>query len=173
MQAKHWEVYLKQPFGGPDGVLDYLGGYVQRVAISNRRIVGIDNGQVSFTWRDNRNGGILKVMTLAANEFIRRFLLHVLPKGFVRIRYFGLLSPHGRAAKLRRCRELLGADAPAPPPAKESYAVLLERLTGVDIQQCPVCGVGRLVHKQTLGPSWNETELEQVGKRISLGQLAA
>ena len=172
MQAKNWEVYLKEPFGGPEGVLDYLGGYVQRVAISNRRIVGIENGQVSFTWRDNRNGGILKVMTLTADEFIRRFLLHVLPKGFVRIRYFGLLSSHGRAAKLQRCRELLGADAP-PPPAKESYDRLLERLTGVDVKQCPVCGVGRMIHKQTLGPGWDEAELERMGKRIAVGQVVA
>ncbi len=150
MQAKDWQVYAKESFGGPTQVFDYLGRYVHRVAISNQRIVSIENGQVRFRWRDNRDGGQLKEMTLPASEFIRRFLLHILPMGFVRIRYFGLLSNGQRKRKLQRCRELLGVSAATGPLAAETTAELLQRLTGVDMHQCPVCGLGRMRPKQEL-----------------------
>jgi len=152
MQTKKWQVYAKEVLGGPEQVFDYLGRYVHRVAISNHRILGIEEGRVRFQWRDNRNGGELKEMSLDAEEFIRRFLLHVLPKGFVRIRYFGLLSNRDRRAKLRRCRELLGLDAELATVEEESFEALLERLTGIDVYQCPVCGVGRMVRQRELDP---------------------
>ena len=144
MQAKDWQVYAKESFGGPTQVFDYLGRYVHRVAISNNRLVSIDNDQVRFQWRDNREGGRLKVMALPAVEFMRRFLLHVLPTGFVRIRYYGLFSNGQRQRKLKRCRELLGGRPTPEPVGAENAADLLKRLTGVDVHQCPVCGLGQM-----------------------------
>ena len=152
LQAKNWEVYLQEALPGPEQVMTYLGRYVQRTALSNHRLVAIENGQVSFRWRDNRHGGRPGVMTLSAVEFIRRFLLHVLPSGFVRIRYFGLLGNRDRSAKLRRCRELLGVPSDPPPVTPESTEALLKRLTGVDVQRCPVCGIGTMVRQQHLDP---------------------
>lgn len=150
LQAKDWQVYAKESFGGPDQVFDYLGRYVHRVAISNNRLLSIGNGQVRFQWRDNRDSGRLKEMTLPAVEFMRRFLLHVLPTGFVRIRYYGLFSNGQRRRKLKRCRELLGVGAELEPLVAENAADLLKRLTGVDVHQCPVCGLGQMRRKQEL-----------------------
>ena len=143
LRAHDWVVYAKPPFAGPTQVLEYLGRYTHRVAISNDRLLSVDEGQVRFRWKDYAHGNRLKTMTLSAEEFLRRFLLHVLPGGFVRIRHFGFLANRGRPAKLARCRVLLAV----PPPAAagpEPVAALLRRLTGVDITQCPVCRVGRL-----------------------------
>jgi len=106
--------------------------------------VGLADGAVRFRWRDSSHGNRLKTIALPAAEFLGRFLLHVLPDGFVRIPHFGLLANRGRTAKLARCRDLLGAPAPGDPPAPESVAALLLRLTGVDLTRCPVCHVGRL-----------------------------
>jgi len=152
LQAKHWQVYIKEALPGPEQVMVYLGRYVQRTAISNHRIVAVENGHVSFRWHDNRHGGRPGVMSLSAVEFIRRFLLHVLPSGFVRIRYYGLLGNRDHSAKLRRCRELLGTSPELPPATPESMEALLQRLTGVDIQRCPVCGIGTMVRQQHLDP---------------------
>jgi hypothetical protein len=143
LRAHDWVVYAKPPFGGPAQVLEYLGRYTHRVAISNDRLLSVDAGQVRFRWKDYARGSRLKTMTLPADEFLRRFLLHVLPGGFVRIRHFGLLANRGRTVKLARCRALLAA-VPQAPPAPEPVAALLLRLTGVDITQCPVCHAGRL-----------------------------
>ena len=107
-----WVVYAKRPFAGPAQVLEYVGRYTHRVAISNNRLVSMDNGRVRFRWKDYRDGNRQKIMTLDANEFIRRFLIHVLPDGFHRIRYFGFLGNCHRARKLERCRELLGMASP-------------------------------------------------------------
>ncbi len=107
-----WVVYAKLPFGGPEQVLDYLGRYTHRVAITNSRLTEIGDSTVSFGWKDYRHHDRRKVMTLDAHEFIRRFLLHVLPDGLQRIRHYGLLGNRGRQAKLARCRQLL--DAPRP-----------------------------------------------------------
>ena len=114
-----WVVYTKRPFAGPAQVLEYVGRYTHRVAISNNRLVSMDNGRVRFRWKDYRDGNRQKIMPLDANEFIRRFLIHVLPDGFHRIRYFGFLGNCHRARKLKRCRELLGMASPIPadPPA--------------------------------------------------------
>ena len=114
-----WVVYAKRPFAGPEQVLDYVGRYTHRVAISNNRLVSIDNGKVRFRWKDYRDGNRQKTMTLAAEEFIRRFLIHVLPNGFHRIRYYGFLGNRHRARKLALCRDLLGMApaAPSDPPS--------------------------------------------------------
>src|SRR6266511_5851450 len=107
-----WYVYAKRPFAGPQQVLDYVGRYTHRVAISNNRLLDIQNDQVCFQWKDYRAGGDIKTMTLSADEFIRRFLLHVLPNGFQRIRYYGLLGNRYRKEKLNHCRRLLGMHTP-------------------------------------------------------------
>ena len=136
-----WVVYAKRPFGGPEQVLAYLGRYTHRVAIANSRLVKLDDGQVSFRWRDYRDGANNKVMTLAAEEFIRRFLLHTLPDGFHRIRHYGLLAAGHRADKLALCRRLLAAPPPAPPPPPaRDYRERYRQLTGRDLDVCQCCG---------------------------------
>jgi hypothetical protein len=152
LRTTAWVVYAKPPFAGPAQVLEYLGRYTHRVAISNDRLLSVAEGQVRFRWRDYAHGNRVKIMTLAADEFLRRFLLHVLPGGFVRIRHFGFLANRGRTAKLAVCRVLLAVAPPAAPPAPEPVAALLLRLTGVDITQCPVCPTGRLRILATFRP---------------------
>jgi hypothetical protein len=144
LRAPDWVVYAKPPFAGPAQVLEYLGRYPHRVAISNDRLVSLEGDQVRFRWKDYAHGNRRKPMTLAADEFLRRFLLPVLPGGFVRIRHFGFLANRGRTAKLARCRELLAAGPSPAPAAPEPVATLMLRLTGVDITRCPVCRAGRL-----------------------------
>jgi hypothetical protein len=130
-----WVVYAKPPFGGPEQVLAYLGRYTHRVAISNARLVGMSDGQVAFRWKDYRHDGRAKVMTLEADEFIRRFLLHTLPDGFHRIRHYGFLANSHRAAKLALCRKLLDAPATsAPADAAE------DKVPVRDPAACPCCG---------------------------------
>jgi hypothetical protein len=139
-----WVVYAKPPFAGPAQVLEYLGRYTHRVAISNDRLVSVANGQVRFRWKDYAHGHRVKTMTLSAEEFLRRFLLHILPDRFVRIRHFGFLANRGRRAKLARCRQLLAVPPAPPPDPPEAVAALVQRLTGVDITRCPACRAGRL-----------------------------
>jgi hypothetical protein len=142
----NWVVYAKRPFAGPAQVLDYVGRYTHRVAISNNRLVSMDGGQVSFQWKDYRDDNRQKTMTLPAEEFIRRFLIHVLPNGFHRIRYYGFLSNGHRARKLERCRELLRmapVEPAADPPA--DYRDRFEALTGQSLRECPHCHVGTMV----------------------------
>jgi hypothetical protein len=140
-----WVVYAKRPFAGPAQVLDYVGRYTHRVAISNNRLVSMDNGKVRFRWKDYRDGNRQKTMSLQAGEFIRRFLIHVLPDGFHRIRYYGFLGNCHRARKLDLCRELLRMTpvAPADPPA--DYRDRYEALTGRTLRQCPHCLTGIMV----------------------------
>jgi hypothetical protein len=135
-----WVVYSKPPFGGPAQVLDYLGRYTHRVAISNDRLLDLNNGKVTFRWKDYRQGNAVKAMTLTAEEFIRRFLLHVLPKGLVRIRHFGFLANCHREAKLALCRELLGA-----PDHPEPAEVSPDSLAASPANSCPACGVGHMI----------------------------
>ena len=137
-----WVVYAKRPFAGPAQVLDYVGRYTHRVAISNNRLVSMDNDKVRFRWRDYRDGNRQKTMTLQGGEFIRRFLVHVLPDGFRRIRYYGFLGNCHRAQKLALCRELLGMvpTARADPPA--DYRDRFETLTGQSLRACPHCQTG-------------------------------
>jgi hypothetical protein len=141
-----WVIYAKRPFAGPAQVLDYVGRYTHRVAISNNRLVSTDNGKVRFRWKDYRNGNGQKTMTLEASEFIRRFLIHVLADGFHRIRYFGFLGNCHRARKLERCRRLLGmasAGSAANPPV--DYRDRFEALTGQSLRECPHCHTGTMV----------------------------
>jgi hypothetical protein len=139
-----WVVYAKRPFAGPQQVLEYLGQYTHRVAISNARLLSFSEGSVRFRWRDYAAGNKTKVMALPVEEFIRRFLLHVLPKRFVRIRHYGLLANRTRADKLTRLRSLLDVAPPAPVQPETAAAFVL-RVTGIDLHQCAVCGKGRLV----------------------------
>ena len=131
-------------------MLGYLGRYTHRVAIANSRLVRLADGQVSFTWKDYRHHGKTKVMTLAAGEFMRRFLLHTVPDGFHRIRHVGFLANGHRTAKLARCRALLAAPTPEPGPA-ESYRERHLRLTGHALDVCPKCG-GPMQQRGSLRP---------------------
>ena len=141
-----WVVYAKRPFAGPRQVLDYVGRYTHRVAISNNRLLSMEDGQVRFRWKDYRDDNRQKTMTLKAGEFIRRFLIHVLPDGFHRIRYYGFLGNCHRARKLARCRELIGMAPvnPAPEPPAD-YRDRFEALTGQSLRQCPHCHGGTMV----------------------------
>jgi hypothetical protein len=147
-----WVVYSKPPFGGPDQVLDYLGRYTHRVAISNHRLVSLKDGKVTFRWRDYRDGNKQKMMTLDAQEFIRRFLLHVLPHGFVRIRHYGFLANAHREKKLAHCRHLLQADPPnaASFSQQEDWKAFYERLTGKSLTICPACRQGHMVPVESI-----------------------
>jgi len=139
-----WVVYAKPPFAGPQQVLDYVGRYTHRVAISNHRLLDIENGQVRFQWKDYRDNSQQKTMTLDADEFIRRFLLHTLPDGFQRIRYYGLLGNRYRQQNLARCRQLLGMAAPESTIPKD-YRDRYEELTGCSLRRCPVCQHGCMI----------------------------
>ena len=140
-----WVVYAKAPFAGPEQVLDYVGRYTHRIAISNNRLVAIDDGKVSFRWKDYRDGNRQKTMTVSAEEFIRRFLLHILPGGLQRIRYFGFLGNRYRKRKLERCRTLLAMPQPRMPcETSKDYRDRYEELTGFSLWQCPVCHEGRM-----------------------------
>jgi hypothetical protein len=135
-----WVVFVKPPFGGPERVLKYLARYTHRVAISNRRLLSIEDGRVTFDYKDYADGNKAKVMTLEAMEFIRRFLIHILPSGFVRIRQFGLLANRTRRIKLAICRTLLRVI----PPVKTA-AIGQSRKVEDARRRCPACKVGRLV----------------------------
>ena len=147
-----WVVYAKPPLAGPQEVVDYVGRYTHRVAISNNRLLDIDDGKVTFRYKDYRQAGEQKTMTLEAEEFIRRFLLHVLPSGFQRIRYYGFLGNRYREQKLARCRQLLGMAAAKPPvsDAGTDYRDRYEELTGNSLRICPRCRQGHMVVVQIL-----------------------
>jgi len=154
LRRAEWVVYAKPPFGGPEQVLEYLGRYTHRVAISNNRLIGLSDGKVSFRWKDYRDESRQKLMSLDASEFIRRFLLHVIPRGFQRIRHYGLLANRHRAAKLARCRQLLSAPVPAAKltDAPLDYLDRYEILTGQSLRDCPHCGRGHMVCIETFLP---------------------
>lgn len=147
LRKKKWVVYAKRPFSSPEKVLDYLGRYTHRVALSNNRILSLEESAegplVTFSYRDRKNGNRTRTMPLQVDEFIRRFLLHVLPEGFMRIRHFGFLANRCRKQKLDRCRTLLGFH-PSPPSKKSARQLMLE-VTGFDLSRCPACRVGTLV----------------------------
>lgn len=155
VRRAEWVVYAKRPFAGAEQVLEYVGRYTHRVAISNNRILDIEDGKVRFQWKDYRHGGQQKPMILDAGEFIRRFLIHVLPSGFQRIRYYGLLGNRYRKDKLNRCRELIGMPRlePKADAAAGDYREIYERLTGVSLCLCPVCHLGRMELLRALQPS--------------------
>ena len=148
---KRWVVFSKPPVTGPGQVLGYLGRYVQRTAISNSRILSYDGKEVTFRYRDRQDANRKKTMTLSASEFMRRILLHVLPKGFTRIRHYGFLANCNREKAVAFAKERLGVQAKAKKAAtKESWQELLLRLTGTDPTQCPNCKSGRMRVIETL-----------------------
>jgi hypothetical protein len=144
LRKKPWIVYAKKPFGSPERVLDYLGRYTHRVALSNDRILSVHNGEINFNYRDRKNHDRKMTMTLNAHEFIRRFLLHVIPKGFVRVRHFGFLANRSKGL-LAKCRQLLDLNPALPKLPSKSLQELMLQLTGIDITRCPLCQKGTLV----------------------------
>jgi hypothetical protein len=151
LRRHDWVVYAKQPLGGPAQVLEYLGRYTHRVAISNERILGMDGSSVRFRVRDSANGYRKKVMRLDAGEFIGRFLLHMLPGGFKRIRHYGLLGPAHKAANLAAARAAL--EAPAPDPVVvESVEAFMRRVACIEWLNCPHCHEGRFHVVQAILP---------------------
>ena len=146
-----WVVYLKASFGGPQQTLDYLGRYTHRIAISNSRLLKLENGRVHFRYRDRRDGDKLKETDLPAEEFIRRFLQHVLPKSFVRLRHFGILANGCKPACLRLCCELLHAPQPVKPENK-TVQEWMKKLTDADVTLCQHCHAGHMVFVRELPP---------------------
>jgi hypothetical protein len=165
VRTTEWVVYAKPPFAGPQKVLDYVGRYTHRIAISNDRLLAIDDDQIRFRWRDYRNNNRLATMTLTTEEFIRRFLLHVLPEGFQRIRYYGFLCNRYREQKLARCRELLGMPQDSSPACDRSddYRDHYEAVMGLSLKQCPVCHRGSMIlidvipRSQTRSQFWDSS----------------
>jgi hypothetical protein len=149
---KKWVVYCKPPFGGPKGVLQYLGRYTHRVAISNNRILANRDGKVSFLWRDYADDNRQKTMTLKADEFIRRFLLHVLPERFVRIRHFGLLANRNRKDNIAACHKMLGGENVTKEKRRETWQEQLLRICGIDVTVCPICQKGKMCRIERLLP---------------------
>ena len=143
LRSNNWVVYTKAPFAGAGQVLAYLGRYTHKTAIGNHRLVEFDGEHVRFRWRDYADGNKAKVMRLDADEFIRRFLLHVLPRGFTRLRHYGLLANRSRTGKLALCRAMLGQPDPEPLEPETTQEMML-RLTGIDITVCRQCRKGTL-----------------------------
>ena len=141
-----WVCYAKRPFGGPEHVLQYLGNYTHRIAISNHRLVGLEAGKVSFRWRDSAHHNKKRVMTLNVEEFLRRFFLHVLPLGFVRIRHFGFLANRNRKQRLQLCRDLLDAAGATLTPSDPTAGT-----SATNFWLCPLCG-GQMVIVERLAP---------------------
>jgi hypothetical protein len=154
LYRKPWVVYCKPPFDGAQGVLQYLGRYTHRIAISNNRIRTLQDGKVSFLWRDYADHNRQKTMTLQADEFIRRFLLHVLPARYVRIRHFGLLANRNRKDHITLCRMILedGKTITKENDRQETWQEQLLRICGVDVTTCPICQKGRMLRVALLIP---------------------
>lgn len=152
LYSQEWVVYCKHPFNGSEGVLQYLGRYTHRIAIGNHRIINIEDDKVSFRWRDYSDRNKNKIMTLDAFEFIRRFLFHVLPDRFVKIRYYGLLGNRNRKVMLDQCRKLLGVITAGLSNKDETWQEFLLRVCGIDLMKCPFCGKGRMIRKEILLP---------------------
>ena len=152
LYGQEWVVYCKPPFERPEYVMDYLGKYTHRVAITNDRIIKVAEGKVTFRYRDRGDHNTIKYMTLDAFEFIRRFFCHVLPDGFMKIRHYGILSNRNKKDKLLQCKQLLGMDVKEGECSdqRESWEDLLFRITGIDPRVCPYCGKGRMLRKEAL-----------------------
>jgi hypothetical protein len=138
LYARRWVTYCKPPFGGPDQVLRYLGAYTHRVAISDHRLVSFVEDQVTFRWRDSVHKNKTRLLTLSADEFLRRFLLHVLPRGFIRIRHFGFLSARRRGILLPLCKQLLSAESLLIP--HPTLPATHTRKQSASLWNCPLCG---------------------------------
>jgi hypothetical protein len=156
LSVTDWIAYAKRSFAGPEQVLEYLGRYTHRVAISNNRLSAIDNGRVVFTYRDRKGNNEKKTMTLNADEFIRRFLLHVLPKGFMKIRYFGFLANIKKKTCIPIIRQLIEPMAKLLSKIKETVQQIMLRVTGIDITCCPQCKKGKMIKvKELPKPVWD------------------
>lgn len=151
LYQKEWVVYCKPPFKNSQYVLEYLSRYTHRVAISNNRIIKFESDKVTFKWKDYKQNQQNKYLTLDIYEFIRRFLLHILPQGFVKIRYYGILSNRNRETKLKRCKEIFHIHHEEA-KTKITWQELLFKITGIDPALCPKCKKGRLIHKQEFKP---------------------
>jgi Putative transposase/Transposase zinc-binding domain len=147
LYAKEWVVYAKAPLAGPAHVLDDIGRSTHRVAMANHRILDVRDGWVRFAYRNRRQGNHVQTMTLDADACIRRFLWHVLPRGFMRLRHYGFLANRHKARTLRRCRELLGQPAEPPPRHRKSVVQWMHEVTGIDLTQCPHCGTRPLLQR--------------------------
>jgi hypothetical protein len=154
LRKRQWVVYAKPPFGGPEQVLEYLGRYTHRVAISNQRLVACDEGTVSFTWKDYRHQDRQKVMTLDGGEFLRRFLLHALPPGFQRIRHYGLFANRHRRRNLTRCRCLLAACGALPADVSGQNSSNVTSAAAC-LRRCPACGATDFLVVEVLTPAWS------------------
>jgi len=154
LYRKEWIVYSKKPFAGPDKVLDYLGRYTFRTAISNERIKSVIGGRVKFVYRDRRDDNRKKEITLSADEFIRRYLLHVLPNSYMRIRHFGFLSNRSRKGNIMRVKKLLGVSIDIEEKSEQSMEEIMLELTGKDILRCPQCKAGTMAFYQLI-PGFN------------------
>lgn len=144
LYEKKWNSYCKESFGGPEQVINYLGRYTHRVAISNHRIMSISDNAVTIKWKDYKDENKNKLLTLTADEFVRRFLLHILPRGYFKIRYYGILSNRSHKTKLKKCKEILKV-LDKPDEEKHTTINWLElffELTGIDLRVCPKCGIG-------------------------------
>ena len=155
LYKREWIVYSKPSFKKPEHVLEYLGRYTHRVAITNNRILDIENGKVTFKYKDYKEDNKNKKVTLEAEEFIRRFMLHVLPPKFVKIRHYGILSNRSRKTKLKHCQELMGVSIECV-KEKKGWQELLHDLTGKDPMVCPCCKIGRFIRKEFFGPLRSE-----------------
>jgi hypothetical protein len=155
-RKNEWVVYAKRPFGGPAQILDYLGRYTHRVAISNNRLVSLQDGKVAFNWKDRRKHDRIRTMTIDADEFIRRFLLHILPQRFAKIRYFGFMANRRRRNNLALCRKFLNAPPAETNPQIVDWKARHQALTGECLDICPVCHKGRMHLLQILTPLWKQ-----------------
>jgi len=144
LYRKDWIVYSKKPFAGPQKVLDYLGRYTHRIAISNDRIKGVAGDMVTFTYRDRKDSNIKKDITLSAGEFIRRFLTHVLPGSYTRIRHFGFLANRNRSENISCVKKLLGVSPSNDEIKEQSMQEIMLEITGKDILKCPRCRTGTM-----------------------------
>ena len=151
---KDWVVYSKAPFHGPCKVLDYLGRYTHRVAIANHRIIKVEDSLVSFQYRDRSDGDRCKKITMNAQEFIRRFLLHVLPDGYKKIRHFGFLASRCKKQNLAKCRQIMGMSEDLPEHQPETFQEKMLRLTAIDITMCPKCKNGQMQKVKKLIAAW-------------------
>jgi hypothetical protein len=148
LRDKEWITYSKQPFGGPEQVLEYLGRYTHRVAITNNRILSIEDGIVTFNYRDRNDENKVKELPVKAEEFIRRYLLHILPNRFMKIRYFGFLAHTNKSACIPLLRQLINPDAKLAEKMIETVQEMMLRLTNIDISLCPACNKGTMVYTE-------------------------
>ena len=161
---ENWVVYLKESFRKPDIVIEYLGRYTHRIAVSNHRILAVENDAVTFQWKDYACGNKKREMTIGAQEFIRRFLLHVVPPRYVRIRYYGIMANRNHRKNRDLCRQFYHMEEEEETPV-ESWEAILEKVTGWDPHLCPRCQSGRLLFAAGI-PSLRDRSPPESGSRV-------